>query len=448
MASDAIRVDAGSGLSESTDAIAAALPSEWEGNERPYGTIAQSFAIRDVELVVRGDVATAAYWIDVHGGARWEFNGQRVGFDVYRRAGTTWELLFHTGADAQPPGAAAQLDLPHMEFVYPAADLERVAAFYQPLLGEPDDRSSQRLSYDLGDARFHFDTATLGGGRRADRGIPERVRGVRRLGSRRRSRSTSIGRGRRRTADRRRSLRCLGSGSGRQRGRVARARSCGGSGCHTVSVVGSRPGPAGRDPRGDRELLECLADDGCRDAGRAAVVGRTRALRDELERDRRLRRRRGAPGSSGRELERLRHRPGRRRARGKPRPSGRPVPVGPRAGQLRVPDVGRCDLSCRRGRRGDTAARARAGRVDDSLVAVHSDGRRRRRPRPVPRLHRLPGPARTPCGTLLHRHNTSRLPVSRRLVSRLVDPQQRCSGSIAPNHGARSCCARVEPTAT
>ena len=123
-------------------------------------------------LVVRGDVATAAYWIDVHGGARWEFNGQRVGFDVYRRAGTTWELLFHTGADAQPPGAAAQLDLPHMEFVYPAADLERVAAFYQPLLGEPDDRSSQRLSYDLGDARFHFDTATLGGVAEPTEGFP------------------------------------------------------------------------------------------------------------------------------------------------------------------------------------------------------------------------------------------------------------------------------------
>ncbi len=163
MASDAIRVDAGSGLSEGADAIVAALPSEWEGNERPYGTIAQSFAIRDVELIVRGDVAAAAYWIDVHGGARWEFNRQRVGFDVYRRAGTTWELLFHQGADAQPPGAAAEADLPQMEFVYPAADLERAVAFYQPLLGEPDERSPQRLSYDLGDARFHFDTMTLGG---------------------------------------------------------------------------------------------------------------------------------------------------------------------------------------------------------------------------------------------------------------------------------------------
>ena len=163
MAMDAMRVDPRSGFSESADAIVQALPVEWEPYERPYGTIAQSFEIRDIELVIRGDVATAAYWLDVHGGARWEFNSQRVGFDVYRRAADTWELLFHADVEARRPGAAAELDLPHMEFVYPAADLERVAAFYQPLLGEPDEHSAERLSYDLEDTRVHFDTTTLGG---------------------------------------------------------------------------------------------------------------------------------------------------------------------------------------------------------------------------------------------------------------------------------------------
>ncbi len=172
MATDAMRVHASSGLSDSADAIVAALPVEWESHERPYGIIAQSYEIRDVELAVQGDIATATYWMDVHGGARWEFDGQRVSFDVYRRAAPTWELLFHTDAAARRSDAAAELGLPHMEFVYPAEDLERVAAFYQPLLGEPDGRSSERLSYDLGDARFHFDTTTLTGFAQSTDGTP------------------------------------------------------------------------------------------------------------------------------------------------------------------------------------------------------------------------------------------------------------------------------------
>ena len=172
LAADAMRVHARSGLSDSADAIVAALPVEWEPHERPYGIIAQSFEIRDVELGVQGDIATATYWMDVHGGARWEFNGQRLSFDVYRRAADTWELLFHTDAAAGRSDAAAELGLPHMEFVYPAEDLERVAAFYQPLLGEPDGRSSERLSYDLGDARFHFDTTALNGFAEATDGFP------------------------------------------------------------------------------------------------------------------------------------------------------------------------------------------------------------------------------------------------------------------------------------
>ena len=172
MAADAMRVHTRSGFSDSADAIVAALPVEWEPHERPYGTIAQSFEILDVQLAIQGDIATATYWIDVHGGARWEFNGQRVSFDVYRRAAPTWELLFHTDAEARRSGAGAESGLPHMEFVYPAEDLERVAAFYQPLLGEPDGRSSERVSYDLGNARFHFDTTALAGVAEATDGTP------------------------------------------------------------------------------------------------------------------------------------------------------------------------------------------------------------------------------------------------------------------------------------
>ena len=172
MATDAMRVHARSGLSDGADVIIAALPVEWASQERPYGTVAQSYKIRDVELAIQGDIATATYWMDVHGGARWEFSGQRVSFDVYRRAAPTWELVFHMDAEARSSDAAAELGVSHMEFVYPAEDLARVAAFYQPLLGEPDRHSSERLSYDLGGTRFHFDTTPLTGFAEATDGTP------------------------------------------------------------------------------------------------------------------------------------------------------------------------------------------------------------------------------------------------------------------------------------
>ena len=172
IAIDAVRVQTRSGLNQGADAIVAALAMEWEPYERPEGIVAQTFLVNNVQLDVRGDYATASYWIEAHGGARWEFDERQLGLDIYRRTQSSWELLFHANTEARRYARADQADLLEMEFVYPAQDIARALAFYEPLLGKPERESATRISYSLGRTRFHLDSARLGGSVEPVEGYP------------------------------------------------------------------------------------------------------------------------------------------------------------------------------------------------------------------------------------------------------------------------------------
>ncbi len=171
LAGDTIRVSQISGLSEGVEEVIDALSVEWGKYERPYGTLAMNFEVRDLELDVHGDVATALSRIHVQGGARWAFERRALGFDVHRRAAGSWELIHHVELGIAPQGLAlrnpaaadASAPLREMGFVYPAEDLERAVAFYAPLMGEPEWQSRSRACFNLNGARFCLDTTTLDG---------------------------------------------------------------------------------------------------------------------------------------------------------------------------------------------------------------------------------------------------------------------------------------------
>ena len=133
--------------------------------ERPYGRLALELTVRDVDLRVHGDTATALYKVDAYGGARWEFADMVVIFQAFRRHEDQWLLAHHAetwtmGDDDAPstPSSVPNRITPfHFEYVYPVKDLQRALAFYIPLLGEPETVTANRASFKLRDTRFHLD---------------------------------------------------------------------------------------------------------------------------------------------------------------------------------------------------------------------------------------------------------------------------------------------------
>ncbi len=48
----------------------------WEAFERPKGVLAEAMTVERAELSVKGNFAILLYWVDVEGGARWDYTDQ------------------------------------------------------------------------------------------------------------------------------------------------------------------------------------------------------------------------------------------------------------------------------------------------------------------------------------------------------------------------------------
>jgi catechol 2,3-dioxygenase-like lactoylglutathione lyase family enzyme len=167
------------GLQQGVEAVAAALPAEWEAFERPKGIIAEAMRVRRAELwtdrPTSASVAVVVYWVSVVGGSRWRYDDQGLVFQALAKVGgrwsithqiDSWSLNYNLGS--RTPGAETF----EFDFVYPAADLARAVNFYAGVLGEPESVTADRATFNLEGAHFILSTDLLDGLVGIDRGLP------------------------------------------------------------------------------------------------------------------------------------------------------------------------------------------------------------------------------------------------------------------------------------
>lgn len=152
------------------------LAAEWRSFERPGGVIANERSVRQARLWSDGRHATALYWLEIEGGARWTYSDQALVLQAFRKEGGRWLLVHETwaggsDADLDAPGSTAREDF-EFEFASPVGDLERATRFYTKLLGPPEVRTPQRVTFLLQGARFHLDATGLHGHATRKEGFP------------------------------------------------------------------------------------------------------------------------------------------------------------------------------------------------------------------------------------------------------------------------------------
>ncbi|MEX0991738.1 MAG: VOC family protein [Actinomycetota bacterium] len=155
-----------SGLQQGADAVASALPVEWTAYERPTGVIAESFKINHAELWAEGSSATALYWVDVRGGARWCYTDQGLVVQAFTKVGSSWKIAHQTDSwnlsfrvGRSRPGAET---FP-FDWVTPVKDMNRQVAFYSQFAGPPEYVTADRASFQLKGAHFILDRTRLNG---------------------------------------------------------------------------------------------------------------------------------------------------------------------------------------------------------------------------------------------------------------------------------------------
>jgi ketosteroid isomerase-like protein len=136
--------------------------------ERPEGYAGSTeLALRDVQLSIDGDTATAFYRIDTHVGARWEFSDLLTVKQAFHQTDGRWTLFHHveserlddSNAPALPDREPNRRTPFVLDFAYPVKNLTRAIAFYAPFLGEPDMVTKERASFSLLDSHFELEAA-------------------------------------------------------------------------------------------------------------------------------------------------------------------------------------------------------------------------------------------------------------------------------------------------
>lgn len=114
--------------------------------------------VERAELSVEGNFATLLYWVDIEGGARWDYTDQYFIAQVLVKQQNQWLTAHYVEAgsldydvQSQQPGEGAMFDF---DYAYPVADLARAVAFYTPLLGAPEQVTPTRACFSLKGARF------------------------------------------------------------------------------------------------------------------------------------------------------------------------------------------------------------------------------------------------------------------------------------------------------
>ncbi|MEM8562458.1 MAG: nuclear transport factor 2 family protein [Pseudomonadota bacterium] len=152
----------GDELAYGRKAVVAMIKGESRG-ERPEGYPSSlQLTLRDLELQLQGDMATAFYRMDIRGGARWEFADLATVLQVFRQRDKQWELVAQVQSFALDDATAPPVpdNVPNriapirFDFVYPAQDITRAVDFYTPLLGPPVVHNQQRAAFRFADAFF------------------------------------------------------------------------------------------------------------------------------------------------------------------------------------------------------------------------------------------------------------------------------------------------------
>lgn len=174
---DAIRLSGRAGARQAgRAALQAGLLAEWEAFERLQNRIAEQMTVERAEFHLAGHVATALYWLAVKGGALWEYTDLGLVFQAFVKQDGRWQVAHHTDTwsldydvDAQQPGSGATVDF---AFAYPVNDLARAIKFYTPLLGAPEEVTSQRAVFNLKGGRLILETSTWGGRAQVRKNLP------------------------------------------------------------------------------------------------------------------------------------------------------------------------------------------------------------------------------------------------------------------------------------
>jgi catechol 2,3-dioxygenase-like lactoylglutathione lyase family enzyme len=158
-------------LQQGSAEVVAGLAAEWEAFERPDQRIAEEMTLRSMEISVdderRASSAVVMYWVEIEGGARWEYEDQGLVLQAWVKAGSAWKLAH------QIDGWATDYDLDEddygeaptfvFDYVYPVRDLQRAVGFYRTILGEPDAVTATQAIFGLRGARFLLDASGLEG---------------------------------------------------------------------------------------------------------------------------------------------------------------------------------------------------------------------------------------------------------------------------------------------
>jgi len=147
------------------------LTGEWEEFERPGNILALQLNLREINFWAddrkKPTMAIAYYWMEMEGGARWEFDDQGLVVQAFRKEKDRWKMVHYMDAlgtdyDLEEDDYGDEPDL-LFEYVYPVKDVRRAVDFYRPLLGDPDYVTESQAYFGLRDPGFFLDSAGLEG---------------------------------------------------------------------------------------------------------------------------------------------------------------------------------------------------------------------------------------------------------------------------------------------
>lgn len=154
----------------SSTAFIQALSNEWEAFERPDGAIAEKMTLQQLEIAIDDpDSPTSAslrYWVEIEGGSRWNYDDQGLILMTFVKQNGQWKLnhmIDSWALNYQIEEAKPGIENFEFDFVYPVNNLPKALQFYKPLMGEPDLRTPDRVSFNLNGAHFVLDGTRLNG---------------------------------------------------------------------------------------------------------------------------------------------------------------------------------------------------------------------------------------------------------------------------------------------
>lgn len=166
-------------LQQGTQAVAEGMAKEWEAFERPQDIIAEEMKIERAEFVVdknpAATTATAIYWVNVVGGARWHYKDQGLIFQAFTKTDNSWKITHQTDSwsldyrvSKQTPGQETF----EFDYAYPVAKLSQAVNFYSPILGKPDLVTNDQAYFNLKGPHFILDATGLDGFAKVGKALP------------------------------------------------------------------------------------------------------------------------------------------------------------------------------------------------------------------------------------------------------------------------------------